>query len=76
MAKLQNPNRAKIHRNYSVEEIAMLYSVHKNTVRHWIKDGLLTIDQRRPILISGADLRQYWQNKRIPRLVIGLILPP
>ncbi|MBD9357844.1 helix-turn-helix domain-containing protein [Methylomonas albis] len=67
MAKLQNPNRAKIHRSYSVEEIAMLYSVHKNTVRQWIKSGLPMIDQNRPILISGADLRLYWQNKRVSR---------
>lgn len=67
MAKLQNPNRAKIHRNYTVEEIAILYAVHKNTVRSWIKDGLQKIDQRRPILIAGADLRSYWQNKRVSR---------
>ncbi|MCQ8183695.1 helix-turn-helix domain-containing protein [Methylomonas sp. SURF-1] len=67
MAKLQNPNRAKIHRNYTVEEIAMLYAVHKNTVRLWIKDGLPTIDRKRPILIAGADLRRYWQSKRTCR---------
>lgn len=67
MAKLQNPNRAKIHRNYTVEEIALLYRVHKNTVRLWIRDGLPTIDQKRPILIAGADLRSYWQNKRTSR---------
>lgn len=67
MARLQNPNRAKIHRNYTVEEVAMLYSVHKNTVRLWIKDGLPTIDQRRPILVAGSDLRSYWQNKRTSR---------
>lgn len=64
MAKLQNPNLAKIHRNYTVEEIALLYAVHKNTVRLWIKDGLPTIDQKRPILIAGADLRRYWHSKR------------
>lgn len=65
MAKLQNPNRAKIHRNYTVEETATLFSVHKNTVRTWLKDGLPTIDQKRPMLISGAELRNYWQNKRV-----------
>lgn len=64
MAKLQNPNRAKIHRNYTVEEIAMLYAIHKNTVRFWIKDGLPTIDRKRPVLIAGADLRNYLQGKR------------
>lgn len=67
MAKLQNPNRAKIHRNYTVEETATLFSVHKNTVRLWLKDGLPTIDQKRPVLISGADLRSYWQNKRVSK---------
>lgn len=64
MAKLQNPNRAKIYRNYTVEETATLFSVHKNTVRLWLKDGLPTIDQRSPFLIRGAELRSYLQNKR------------
>ncbi len=45
----------------------MLYAVHKNTVRLWIKDGLPTIDQQRPMLIAGADLRRYWQSKRVSR---------
>jgi transposase len=42
MAKRPNPNLAKIHRNYTVEEVANLFSVHKNTVRLWVKDGLAT----------------------------------
>jgi len=37
MAKRLNPNLAKIHRNYTVEEVALLFSVHKNTVRSWVK---------------------------------------
>jgi hypothetical protein len=64
MAKHHNPNLAKIHRNYSVEEIAGLFSVHKNTVRMWIKDGLVTIDTKRPVLIKGSSLRDYLQSKR------------
>lgn len=64
MAKRPNPNLAKIHRNYSVEEVAGLFSVHKNTVRMWIKDGLPTIDNKRPLLIRGSCLRDYLQSKR------------
>ena len=51
-----NPKHAKIHRNYSVVEIARRFGVHKNTVRNWLKQGLVTIDGRRPILILGREL--------------------
>jgi hypothetical protein len=64
MAKRPNPNLAKLHRNYTVEEAAELFSVHKNTVRLWIKDGLATNDDKRPILILGSDLRDFLQAKR------------
>jgi hypothetical protein len=64
MAKRPNPNLVKIHRNYTVEEVAALFSVHKNTVRSWVKDGLVTNDDKRPMLILGAELKQYLQSKR------------
>ena len=35
--KRLNPRRVKIHRSYTVEEVAMLFRVHKNTVRAWLK---------------------------------------
>ena len=64
MPKTLNPNRVKIHRNYTVEEAASLLLVHKNTVRAWIKDGLPVCDERRPTLVLGAQLRAYLQEKR------------
>ncbi len=64
MAKRPNPNLAKIHRSYTVEEVADLFSVHKNTVRAWIKDGLAINDNKRPLLILGSSLRDYLQAKR------------
>jgi excisionase family DNA binding protein len=59
-----NPRLIKIHRNYSVDEAARLLHIHKNTVRGWIKEGLPTIDRRRPTLIHGVDLSAFLTNRR------------
>ncbi len=59
-----NPRLAKIHRNYTVEEVASLYGVHRNTVRQWIKRGLPVIDDKRPALILGRDLANFIDTKR------------
>jgi hypothetical protein len=54
-----NPRLAKTHRSYTVEEIATLFDVHRNTVREWITKGLPTIDSRRPALILGSTLSEF-----------------
>lgn len=59
-----NPRLAKIHRNYTVEEVADLFGVHRNTVREWVKRGLPTSDDRRPMLILGADLVAFLRARR------------
>jgi excisionase family DNA binding protein len=59
-----NPRLAKIHRSYTVEEVASLYGVHRNTVREWVKRGLPTSDDRRPILILGRDLVAFLHAQR------------
>src|SRR5262245_31358725 len=59
-----NPRLVKIHRNYSVEEIARLFGIHKNTVRSWLKQGLAAIDDRRPILILGRELSRFLRERR------------
>jgi hypothetical protein len=63
-ASRPNPRLAKIHRSYTVEEIATLYTVHRNTVRTWIKRGLPTIDQRRPVLVLGRHLADFLRERR------------
>lgn len=68
--RLPNYRLVKIHRSYIVEEIASLFGVHRNTVREWIKRGLPTSDDRRPMLILGRHLVAFLcarraKNKRI-----------
>lgn len=64
--KKRHPNYrlVKIHRSYTVEEIAKLFSSHKNTVRRWIKDGLTCIDDKRPMLVLGQVLVEFLQTRR------------
>lgn len=62
--RLHNHRLAKIHRSYTVEEIARLFGVHRNAVRGWIRAGLPTIDRSRPALIAGALLADFLRKRR------------
>ena len=41
-----------------------MFELHRNTVRHWVKNGLATIDDRRPMLILGHVLVAFLQTRR------------
>lgn len=64
MKRIHNPNKCKIHRSYTVQEVTELYGVHKRTVRNWINKGLLTLDDIRPLLILGTDLKLFIIKQR------------
>jgi hypothetical protein len=59
-----NPKLVKIHRSYSVEDIANLFGIHKNTVRLWLKQGLEAIDKSHPILVHGKILAVFIVARR------------
>lgn len=63
----RHPNHrlVKINRSYTVEEIAKLFNTHKNTVRRWVKEGLIATDDKRPMLILGHVLIAFLQARRI-----------
>ena len=73
MAKLPRPqrrrprvpiSRIKAGCTYDTNEIAKLLGLHRNAVRHWLKQGLATIDDRRPLLVHGAVLKAFLQARQ------------
>lgn len=57
----------KIHRNYTVDEIARALGVAKITVRRWIKGGLPALTDKKPTLILASDLAQFLTKRKEPR---------
>ena len=54
----------KTRRSYTVEQLAQLLGCHKNTVRSWLRQGLDTLDAKRPLLIHGSAARGFLEAKR------------
>jgi hypothetical protein len=50
-----------------VDEVGRALSIHKNTVREWLKRGLRAIDGRRRTLIVGRELRSFLETRRAAR---------
>lgn len=62
-----NRRGIKIHRNYTVDEVARNLGVAKATVRRWIKSGLPALTERRPTIVLGSDLAQFLSTPKVPR---------
>jgi excisionase family DNA binding protein len=71
MAKVKrrsyNPRRVCRDLSYSVQEVAELFGIHKNTVLQWLKNGLVRIDDSKPYLIHGSNLMAFLDMKRESR---------
>ena len=67
MSRRINPRRIKVHHSYTVEEASRALGVHKNTVRGWRRKNLKPIDNRKPILFAGKDLRDFLERAKLGR---------
>lgn len=63
-ARRVNPRMAKLHRSYTVDELARVLGVHENSARAWIKVGLPVVDNNRPTLILGSDFQTWWGKRQ------------
>jgi hypothetical protein len=60
-----DPRRIKIHRSYTVEQLARVLGCHKNSIWLWLKKGLEPLnDGKRPLLIQGSEARRFLETKR------------
>ena len=59
--------RIKIHRSYTVDEVARVLGVAKGTVRRWIKNGLAALHEQKPVLILGADLIAFGRTRKVEK---------
>ena len=66
-ARRVHPNAVKLNRSYSVGELAACCGVHKNTVRHWQRAGLKSLDDQRPIMFHGATIRAFLSSRKADR---------
>ncbi len=66
-ARRVDPRAVKLHRSYSVPELATCFGVHKNTVRHWRREGLTPIDDGRPVLFQGITIREFLSKRNASR---------
>ena len=63
MARRFNCRRVKIHRTYTIAELAARIGAHKHTVNRWIAAGLPTTDSTRPFLIRGDEFRAFMRAR-------------
>jgi len=63
MGKRANPMAVKASLTYEVREASIALGKSKGTIRNWIRDGLPVVASKKPLLISGQDLRDYIRVK-------------
>jgi hypothetical protein len=61
-----NPRLVKIHRSYSVAELAETLGKHRNTIRNWHKkDNLVGFYDGRQLFFHGTEARRFLEDMRV-----------
>jgi hypothetical protein len=59
MARRIRTTRVKANRSYTIEELADAVGVTPQTVRAWVKQGLLALTEQRPFLVLGWACKEF-----------------
>ncbi|MBN8649750.1 MAG: hypothetical protein J0L55_17520 [Caulobacterales bacterium] len=54
-----NAARIRQNRSYDRREISRALAIHKNTISHWVREGLRPMDNQRPELFHGSELVRF-----------------
>jgi hypothetical protein len=60
-------SRIRHRHTYSIVEVTELLGVCKGAVRQWLRGGLTSLDDTRPILIHGSELKRFLLNRRLSK---------
>ena len=63
----QDLRKIRLSKCYTVQECADLLAVSIGTIRAWIRSGLQTLADGKPILIAGDVLKKWLKNRRAGR---------
>jgi len=67
MAKKVKRNKIKKKEIYSTQELAEVLDVHQRTIQAWVKEGLMPLEDSKPMLFLGADVNEFLKNKNKAR---------
>lgn len=65
--KKSDPRRVRPHRSYDVAELSHCLGIHENTVGRWHWEGLAQLDEKRPPLYHGTDVRSFLTERNARR---------
>lgn len=67
--KRASPRRLKANLTYTVAELSERLGVHRGTVRNWYRSGLEPIDDRKPLVFHGSEVKAFLaeRSKRAKR---------
>ena len=63
MAKIYNLRLIKTRESYSTKRISQEIEVHPRTIQEWYKEGLQPIENKRPYLVMGYEIKRFLEKK-------------